>query len=146
MAWNKIIVILCLSLTLGACTIRRDEPEIKYLELGANKITVELARTQLAHYRGLSGRDKLCDDCGMLFVFPEPRKTAFVMRDMKFPLDMIGIREGKVVAIDENVQPENGTDLTVYQNKEVVDYVLEVNAGTVRRLVIKVGDKVDFRY
>ena len=146
MAWNKIIVILCLSLTLGACTIRRDESEIKYLELGANKITVELARTQLAHYRGLSGRDKLCDDCGMLFVFPEPRKTAFVMRDMKFPLDMIGIREGKVVAIDENVQPENGTDLTVYQNKEVVDYVLEVNAGTVRRLVIKVGDKVDFRY
>jgi uncharacterized membrane protein (UPF0127 family) len=146
MAWNKIIVILCLSLTLGACTIRRDEPEIKYLELGANKITVELARTQLAHYRGLSGRDKLCDDCGMLFVFPEPRKTAFVMRDMKFPLDMIGIREGKVVAIDENVQPENDTDLTVYQNKEVVDYVLEVNAGTVRRLVIKVGDKVDFRY
>lgn len=146
MAWNKIIVILCLSLTLGACTIRRDEPEIKYLELGANKITVELARTQLAHYRGLSGRDKLCDDCGMLFVFPEPRKTAFVMRDMKFPLDMIGIREGKVVAIDENAQPENDTDLTVYQNKEVVDYVLEVNAGTVRRLVIKVGDKVDFRY
>jgi uncharacterized membrane protein (UPF0127 family) len=65
---------------------------------------------------------------------------------MKFPLDMIGIREGKVVAIDENVQPENDTDLTVYQNKEVVDYVLEVNAGTVRRLVIKVGDKVDFRY
>jgi len=146
MAWNKIIVILCLSLTLGACTIRRDESEIKYLELGANKITVELARTQLAHYRGLSGRDKLCDDCGMLFVFPEPRKTAFVMRDMKFPLDMIGIREGKVVAIDENAQPENETDLTVYQNKEVVDYVLEVNAGTVRRLVIKVGDKVDFRY
>lgn len=142
MAWNKIIVILCLSLTLGACTIRRDEPEIKYLELGANKITVELARTQLAHYRGLSGRDKLCDDCGMLFVFPEPRKTAFVMRDMKFPLDMIGIREGKVVAIDENVQPENGTDLTVYQNKEVVDYVLEVNAGIVGRWGIKVGDEV----
>lgn len=142
MAWNKIIVILCLSLTLGACTIRRDEPEIKYLELGANKITVELARTQLAHYRGLSGRDKLCDDCGMLFVFPEPRKTAFVMRDMKFPLDMIGIREGKVVAIDENAQPENETDLTVYQNKEVVDYVLEVNAGIVGRWGIKVGDEV----
>lgn len=142
MAWNKIIVILCLSLTLGACTIRRDESEIKYLELGANKITVELARTQLAHYRGLSGRDKLCDDCGMLFVFPEPRKTAFVMRDMKFPLDMIGIREGKVVAIDENAQPENETDLTVYQNKEVVDYVLEVNAGIVGRWGIKVGDEV----
>lgn len=143
MAWNKVIFILCLSLTLGACTIRRDESEIKYLELGANKITVELARTQLEHYRGLSGRDQLCDDCGMLFVFPEPRKTAFVMRDMKFPLDMIGIREGKVVAIDENCQPG---EATVYQDKEVVDYVLEVNAGMVGRFVIKVGDKVDFRY
>ena len=143
MAWNKVIFILCLSLTLGACTIRRDESEIKYLELGANKITVELARTQLEHYRGLSGRDKLCDDCGMLFVFSEPRKTAFVMRDMKFPLDMIGIREGKVVAIDENCQPG---EATVYQDKEVVDYVLEVNAGMVGRFVIKVGDKVDFRY
>ena len=144
MAWNKVIFILCLSLTLGACTIRRDESEIKYLELGANKITVELARTQLAHYRGLSGRDKLCDDCGMLFVFPEPRKTAFVMRDMKFPLDMIGIREGKVVAIDENAQPENSTDLTVYQNREAVDYVLEVNAGTVKKLKIKIGNELSF--
>lgn len=144
MAWNKVIVILCLSLTLGACSIRRDESEIKYLELGANKITVELARTQLEHYRGLSGRDKLCDDCGMLFVFPEPRKTAFVMRDMKFPLDMIGIREGKVVAVDENAQPENGTDLTVYQNREAVDYVLEVNAGTVEKLKIKIGNELSF--
>ena len=141
MAWNKVIFILCLSLTLGACTIRRDESEIKYLELGANKITVELARTQLEHYRGLSGRDKLCDDCGMLFVFSEPRKTAFVMRDMKFPLDMIGIREGKVVAIDENCQPG---EATVYQDKEVVDYVLEVNAGTVEKLKIKIGNELSF--
>ena len=80
----------------------------------------------------------------MLFVFPEPRKTAFVMRDMKFPLDMIGIREGKVVAIDENAQPENSTDLTVYQNREAVDYVLEVNAGTVKKLKIKIGNELSF--
>ena len=141
MAWNKLIIALCLPFILSACSIRQNELEIKYLEVGDTKIKVELAQTEFERYRGLSGREKLCDDCGMLFVFPEARKTGFVMRDMKFPLDMIGIREGRVVAIDENCQPD---EATVYQDEEMVDKVLEVKAGTVSSLGIKLGNGVIF--
>ena len=141
MAWNKLIIALCLPFILSACSIRQNELEIKYLEVGGTKIKVELAQTEFERYRGLSGREKLCDDCGMLFVFPEARKTGFVMRDMKFPLDMIGIREGRVVAIDENCQPD---EATVYQDEEMVDKVLEVKAGTVSSLGIKLGNGVIF--
>ena len=107
------------------------------------KIAIEVADSNQEKYQGLSNRDSICPDCGMLFVFKPAQKTGFVMRNMKFALDMIGIRDGKVVAIDKNCQPEAIDKLTVYQNKEAVDYVLEVNAGVSDRLGVRVGDAIE---
>ncbi len=80
----------------------------------------------------------------MLFSFKPTQTTAFVMRDMNFALDMIGIREGRVVALDQNCLPQSGPDFTLYQNQTPVDYVLELNAGTIARLQIKIDDQVIF--
>lgn len=118
--------------------------EAQSLIINGHNLQIELAETALEKYQGLSGRTTLCANCGMLFRFEPTQKTAFVMRDMKFALDMIGIREGRVVAIDNNCQPETGPDFTIYQNKEPVDYVLELNAGSVEKFNIRLDDQVTF--
>ena len=47
---------------------------------------MEVARTQEQRRVGLSGRDTLPADAGMLFVFQPPRKACLWMKDTKIPL------------------------------------------------------------
>lgn len=89
---------------------------------------------------GLGKRRSLCQDCGMLFVFDRPGKYAFWMKRMRFGLDILWINEGRIVFIEKNIPPAFGQTMTPPEN---ADQVLELNAGTVERFGIKVGDRVE---
>lgn len=109
--------------------------------------TVELATTAVEQARGLSYRTSLAPDAGMLFVFGTPGTQNFWMKDMHFPLDIIWIAEnGTVAGFAQDVPaPEPGTalwNLPVYTSPPGVNEVLEVNAGTVAKFGISVGDRV----
>jgi uncharacterized protein len=80
----------------------------------------------------------------MLFIMPGEQVAAFWMKEMKFDLDMIWIKDGQVVEITENVpKPKNEIDrLILYSPHQVIDQVLEVFAGDSRRLGIQVGDVI----
>ena len=96
------------------------------------------AKTQLE--KGLGGRDSLCDDCGMLFIFPQSGSYSFWMKDMRFNLDIIWIENGKITFIARNVS---------FDSKETInprvpaDRVLEINAGLSDKYGFKVGDNVE---
>ena len=107
-------------------------------------ITVEIARTPVQLSQGLSGREKLCENCGMLFVFPVAGKYPFWMNEMKFNLDFVYINGKTVVDMVENVPyPKNGEQPQVIEAKKDFNEVLEIDAGTIRKLKIKIGDGVD---
>lgn len=110
------------------------------------KLKVEIADNQQKRSKGLGGREKLASDEGMLFIFEKEDKYPFWMKGLNFPLDFVWIKGDKVVDILPNVpQPTEGQKaetLPIYQSKVAVDKVLEVNAGTVVRLNIKVGDTI----
>ncbi len=114
--------------------------------IGANKLNVEVADTQEKRNKGLSGRESLASDSGMLFTFPKQDKYPFWMKGLKFPLDFIWIKGEYVVDFLQNIQPpatnQSDQSLPIYASKEPIDKVLEVSAGTIERLNIKVGDKV----
>lgn len=116
--------------------------------IGDTKIFIEIAETSEDKARGLSGRKRLGEHEGMLFVFDNDTLPTFWMKDMLIPLDIIWINDGKIVDIHENVlEPEEGTSdaqLPLYRPETAVDYVLEVNAGFVQKRGIEVGDVVDF--
>ncbi|TSC72090.1 MAG: hypothetical protein G01um101438_718 [Parcubacteria group bacterium Gr01-1014_38] len=117
------------------------------LLVGSHALTVELARTPSEQARGLSGRDTLGPDRGMLFVFPTNGERVFWMKDTRIPLDFLWIREGKIVGITANVQPEPGVPdalLRKYISPGPVDQVLEVNAGWSATHDIRVRDPVRF--
>ncbi len=109
--------------------------------------TVELATTVVEQTRGLSYRPSLASGTGMLFIFPSPGVQNFWMKDMHFPLDMIWIgSDGTVAGFAENVPaPAPNTalwNLPVYTSPAGVSEVLEVNAGSVAKYRIQVGDRV----
>jgi len=104
-------------------------------------VTVELARSLDEKVRGLSGRPGLKPGTGMLFVYDRPQPIGIWMKDMRFSLDILWIREGRVVHIERNAPP-----LTAVGPERVYtatgDMVLEVPAGFAADRKIKVGDSV----
>lgn len=102
---------------------------------------VAIARTDEERQIGLSKKNKLDENSGMLFVFDNPDFYSFWMKEMKFPIDIIYINGNKVIMVIENVKPpsSSNSDLTLYQSDEKSDKVLELNAGASQKYNIKKG-------
>lgn len=115
--------------------------------IGNIPVTVKLSKTVDEHNKGLSGVTSMPENEGMLFIFPSKARPAFWMKDMIIPLDFIWIADNKVIQIDKDVKaPPFGTtdaNLKLYLPNELIDHVLEVNAGFSEKNNIKVGDSVD---
>lgn len=122
-----------------------SHPLISKIRVGNTIITIEVAVTEAQKQKGLGGRSGLPDNHGMLFPYDHKEQFEFWMRGMQFPLDFIWI-DGKTVAdISENIPPPEGAEKPVIIKPSVpVDRVLEVNAGSVALIGIKVGDTVEY--
>lgn len=116
------------------------------LKIGENIIKVEIADTPETRAKGLSGRESLATDSGMLFVFNESKIYQFWMKGMKIPLDIIFINGGKVADLLKNVPPPNqnqkDSDLPKLSPTTPIDMVLEVSSNYIDSYGIKVGDTV----
>ena len=113
--------------------------------VGSAVFNVEIASSTVEKARGLSYRTSLGENSGMLFLFDRGAVQNFWMKDMNFPLDMIWIGGGRVLGFAENAAPQPGAqlwELKVYNSPDGTDQVLEVNAGTVAKDNINVGDPV----
>lgn len=79
-------------------------------------------------------------DAGMLFDFGRSTPVSMWMKNTYIPLDMIFIsEEGTVRRIAENTTPLS-TDIISSNSR--VRYVLEVNAGTAKKVKLKPGDHI----
>lgn len=143
-----IILIIVASLATYFFLFGKVNPPLKKNEVRIRDIVfeVEVASTTVEKARGLSFRMGLEEDHGMLFLFDRLDVQNFWMKDMRFPIDIIWISGGKVVGFAEHATPEPGTslwNLKMYTSPPATDKVLEVNAGTVSKYQIKVGDSVE---
>ena len=118
-------------------------PLIQNIKLAGYNIRAEVAVTASERYQGLSDRDSLCADCGMLFNFTDDSEKSFVMRNMKFPLDIIFINQGEIKKIAANLSPEGARPTKSYDSDGPATQVLEVNAGYCASHNIKVGDRLE---
>ena len=105
-----------------------------------HRFTIELASTEGERARGLMFRRAMQPDHGMLFDFHRPQPVAFWMKNTPLPLDMLFIDEaGIVVQIAADAVPNSETPIP---SEEPIRAVLELNAGTAKRLGITPGAKV----
>jgi uncharacterized membrane protein (UPF0127 family) len=123
---------------------RAEAAEFQTLEIvtrqGVQVFAIEFAATEEERATGLMYRRELPEGRGMLFDFSPQREVAMWMKNTYISLDMIFIRaDGRIHRIAENTEPES---TRLIQSQGPVKAVLEVAAGTTRRLVIAPGDKV----
>jgi uncharacterized membrane protein (UPF0127 family) len=109
-------------------------------ESGSHKFDVELAVTPEELSFGLMHRRSLAANAGMLFDYSRPQKVAMWMKNTLIPLDMVFIdATGTVAHISERAVPQS---LRTISSRVLVRAVLELNGGTVARLKIKIGDRI----
>lgn len=119
------------------------DPNRNTVKFDTVTVSAEVADEVLERAKGLSGREGLGEKEGMLFKFDEYGFYYFWMKDMLFPIDMIWIRDNKVVDVTHNAPfPVGDEQPASFSPQEIVNYVLEVNAGFAREHGIQEGDMV----
>lgn len=121
------------------CSNSQVEVE-KYIIVNNKKIIIELADSEAEKIKGLSKRAELKSNEGMLFVYNDYKIRNFWMKDMLFPIDIVWIKDNKIIGIEKNLQPETGDNLKIYKSPIPVNYVLEINSGFCDQNNIKDGD------
>ena len=79
----------------------------------------------------------------MIFIFSDSAKRNFVMREMRYPLDMIWVNNNKVIGVSENLQPEQAP-YTVYSSPSAANMVIEVPAGYVQKNKITINHQLEY--
>ena len=110
---------------------------------GETLFAIELADTADERSRGLMHRQTLPRGAGMLFVYDEPQRAVFWMKNTLIPLDMIFVdRTGRVSHVHGNAIPG---DLSPIDGGAKVFAVLEINGGLAERYGIGVGSQMRHR-
>lgn len=112
-------------------------------------IKCDVADSYFEKVQGLQGREVLPAGTGMLFVYEEPERVAFIMPDMAFPLDIVFVAEnGTVLNVEEaDVEPPGTphSQLVRYRSDGEARWVVEMNQGLGREHGIGPGTKVIVR-
>jgi uncharacterized membrane protein (UPF0127 family) len=104
------------------------------------RFTIELAATPAEHRQGLMFRESMAADHGMLFDFETEAPVSMWMRNTVLPLDMLFIGEdGRIKKIAADTVPFSEA---IIASPGPVRAVLELNAGSAKRLGITEGDRV----
>lgn len=109
-------------------------------------IGLEVARTETQKAMGLMYRTTLADNRGMLFLFEPSQTVNFWMKNVRIPLDMIFLRDGKVKAIAASVPPCNINPCPTYGSQTAVNQVIELRGGRASELGLKVGETVKIQF
>jgi uncharacterized protein len=144
----KRLAFAILLLAVAACLVtsppaaRSAEQQILEIasKTGVHVFSVELAVTDEERSRGLMFRRSVPESYGMLFDFKRDQEVTMWMRNTYVSLDMIFIQsDGRIRRIAENTETESDK---IIPSGGQVRAVLEVAAGTARKLGIEPGDRV----
>lgn len=142
------ITVICLGIVVWLN--KTNQKSMNYTEkisIGKQSLLVEIVNNSSGHAKGLSRRESLPQDAGMLFDFrPNGSVSPFWMLEMRFGIDIIWIKDGTVIGITKNIpKPENKNDeQKLYHPPGPVDMVVEVNAGWTDAHGISLGEKVSY--
>jgi uncharacterized membrane protein (UPF0127 family) len=139
-----VLAVICIPILIFLFLIATEQyPTVRFPD--GTFIAVEIADDAEERRIGLSEHIFLDPDRGMLFLFDEPTRPAFWMKDMKFPIDIVWLRDGTIVGIDRNLPvPADGTR-ELYMSEADSNQVLEVNAGFAKDHGLKMGQTLDIK-
>lgn len=151
---------------MTGCSSDKPKPSaasnIESVKIGGKWFQLELALDNETRFKGLSDRDHIEPDGGMLFVFKEPSVQRFVMRDCPIDIDIIFLDpSGHITAMyhmpvepprDDATEPIDPTRgyapkyedrLKKYSSRFAAQFVIELAGGTLEGLGLHEGDQID---
>ena len=127
--------------------------------IAGREFLLEIAADDTSRMKGLSEREQIAPDGGMLFVFKRDAIRQFVMRDCFVDIDIIYLDpRGTVVRTHAmTVAPPRGPgegrvgdSNTVYERRleryssgMPAQYAIEIKAGLIAELGVKAGDRIE---
>lgn len=146
--FKKILFIILLLATAGAVyffIIKKNQPSVSQVCFKMQCFNVEVAKTIMEKERGLMFRKSLADDAGMLFVYDIEGWRNIWMKNTLIPLDIIWLDKNKeVIFLVKDAPPDQNNNIARFEPDKKAQYVLEINAGWIDKLGLRVGDKMAF--
>ena len=109
------------------------------LTSGMHRIDVQIAGTPEQRQTGLMLRKEMPQHEGMIFVFDQPAKQCFWMKNTLIPLSAAFVSDEGVIVNIEEMKP---LALDAHCSAQPVRYVLEMNKGWFTKKGIKAGSKL----
>lgn len=146
---NIIQIILFIFLFVTGCNSPEESENNTWtIEVGTHEVQLEIADSPQEWELGLSYRDTLADNHGMLFVFPDESRRVFWMKGCNFDIDLAYIEsDGKISEIITmekeplNTPPES---LTTYPSQSTtIKYALEMIGGWFEEHEVTTDTEID---
>lgn len=132
-----------LLLAVVGCASAAPRPSSPAVALHGHRFTTEFATDDASREHGLMMRTELPADHSMLFVFPDTQPRWFWMKDTLVPLDILYFDAArKLVSMQLDVPPCKADPCPSYPSDAPARYVLELPAGTARRIGVQTGDEL----
>lgn len=113
------------------------------VSIGSTLVRAQVADTEDARAKGLSGTSPLGENEGMLFVFEVPGRWGMWMKGMKYNLDMLWLDENKkVVYMEQDLAPDTYPKMFLPDDEAL--YVVELPAGFIQKHDVKMGQALAF--
>jgi hypothetical protein len=123
---------------------KAEYADYKNIKVGSENLRLEVADTAAKREKGLSGRQSIGSNKGMLFDFKQSGDWGIWMKDMNFNIDIAWlVKEGKIVHILANVSPASYPE--IFRSEKESWYVIEVPASTFGRLNVKEGSSISIK-
>lgn len=146
-----IAIISAFTIALLALIIISKPNKTTTYNFARHEIRLIIADSPATRTRGLSGwglDDFSANYDGMLFVFPDYEERNFWMKGMKFPLDIIWLRDGKIMKMERNIEifDESGQVNRMNSMPFQVNQVLEMPAGKIDEYGFIIGHILEDLY
>lgn len=143
-----LLLVLFIILVIGFIFLSYQNKKTPLATINNHTFNLEIAKSEKDQEIGLSKYKNISSNFGMLFLFEKEGYYSFWMKNMKFPIDIIFIKNGKIVKIFSDVPfPKSSNSyLPIYKPDELSDTVLEINAGLSKEYNFQKNDTVIINY
>ena len=146
---NRSYLFFTIFVFLSGCNISdNSDNNTRTIKVGNHTIQVELAETPIERANGLSFRDTLEENHGMLFIFPDESRKVFHMLGCKFDIDLAFIEsDGTISEIITMEKEPLGTPVDslkkYYSQSTTIRYALEMIGGWFEEHDVTIGTRID---
>jgi uncharacterized membrane protein (UPF0127 family) len=123
--------------------IVQQKTSTPYATIDNHTFFIEIAKTPAQQETGLAKYVSIERNFAMYFPFNHADYYSFWMKGMHFPIDILFLRNNKIVTVFSDIAPKPDYQNYIYKPVQPADAVLEISAGLTKQYGFKIGDTLN---